>query len=73
MADKIVKLGETYNHSEYGRVEVTGIWQGVNQVNSSHETDENPVIIVRFARECEAVSELTDTLDEFLAAIEDEK
>lgn len=71
-AKKTVERGKTYNHSEYGRVEVTGIWRGVNQVDSAHNTKENDMIIVRYSRGGKLISELTDTLDEFLEAIEDE-
>ena len=66
----VVERGETYDHAEYGRVEVTGIWQGVHRVDTAHHTEESGVIIVRYATEHGKAEELTDTIDGFLAAIE---
>lgn len=60
----------TYDHTEYGRVQVTRIWRGAHRVDTAHHTDESGVIIVRYATEQgeRSVDELVDTLDEFLAA-----
>lgn len=71
-ADRSVERGETYNHAQHGRVEVSGIWRGVNEVDSARNTNQKAVIIVRYSaeQEGERVDELTDTLDEFLEAIE---
>ena len=70
----IVERGGQYNHATYGCVTVTGIWKGVYQVDKARNTSDTGVIIVRYATDQneEAVEEdeLTDTLDEFLAAIE---
>lgn len=67
-----VQRGETYDHAEYGQVEVTGIWKGVKRADAAHNTDTDGVIIVRYAPEGDAprVRELTDTLDEFISVIE---
>lgn len=69
---QIVERGETYDHVEYGRVEVTGIWRGAHRVDAAHNTDESGVIIVRYATEQGglAVEEPVETLAEFLAATE---
>lgn len=71
-SETVVDRGETYNHAEHGRVEVTGIWKGVEQVDKAHRTDEKDVFIVRYSAEIngEEVDELTDTLTEFIQAIE---
>lgn len=71
-ADRVVERGETYDHAEHGHVEVTGIWKGVEEVDAARHTDEKDVFIVRYSAEIngEQVDELTDTLDEFLQAIE---
>ena len=70
----IIERGEEYNHSEHGLVTVTGIWKGVHQVDRAGNTDETGIIIVRYTTERENGpvdgDELTDTLDEFLTAIE---
>lgn len=70
--DQVVERGETYDHAEYSCVEVTGIWKGVRRIDTSHHTDESDVIIVRYATEQgePPAEELTDTIDGFLAAIE---
>ena len=71
-SDLAVERDETYNHSEHGQVEVTGIWKGVEQVDRARHTDEKDVFIIRHSAEIneEQVDELTDTLDEFLQSIE---
>ena len=71
-SDLVVDRGETYDHTKHGQVEVTGIWKGVEQVDSAHHTDEKDVFIVRYSTVIngEEVDELTDTLDEFLQSIE---
>lgn len=71
-SDRAVERGEEYDHDEYGRVEVTGIWKGVHQVDAAHNAKESGVIIVRYMLEDgeKHVDELTDTLEEFLAAVE---
>ena len=72
--DLIVERGGQYDHATYGRVTVTGIWKGVHQVDRARNTTDTGVIIVRYAtdqnEEVVEADELTDTLDEFLAAIE---
>lgn len=71
---QVVERGETYCHSNHGRITVTGIWKGVHQVGTARNTNETGVIIVRYSTEGDGntvgVDELTDTLDEFLTAIE---
>lgn len=71
-ANQLVERDETYNHERYGLVKVSGIWRGVKEVDSAHNTNQKETIIVRFSteQEDEQVDELTDTLDEFLEAIE---
>lgn len=70
-ANRVVKRGETYEHSEYGPVEVEGIWRGVDKVDSAHNAAESDTIIVRYSGDSDHVDSLIDTLDEFFAAIED--
>lgn len=69
-ADRVVERDETYEHSEHGRVTVTGIWRGIEEVDSAHNTNQKDVIIVRYSTttDDEPIDELTDTLEEFLAA-----
>ncbi|QLG47828.1 hypothetical protein [Natrinema halophilum] len=71
-SERIVEQDETYDHDEYGLVEVTGIWKGVEQIDATHNTDQKDKIIVRYSAEQDGgpVTELTDTFDEFLDAIE---
>ena len=71
-SDRVVERGKTYKHATHGSVEVTGIWKGVHQADTAHNTDETGIIIVRYSTEGEGDQfyELTDTLDEFLEAIE---
>lgn len=71
-ADRVIERGDSYDHERYGRVEVTGIWKGIDGVDTTREADEKDVYIVRYAAEedGERVDELTDTLEEFLDAIE---
>ncbi|QLK26109.1 hypothetical protein HYG81_00305 [Natrinema zhouii] len=70
----VVERGEAYDHAEHGRVKITGIWKGVQQVDAARNADETGVIVVRYSSEqtggAGGVDALTDTLDEFLAAIE---
>lgn len=71
-----IRLGETYDHADYGPVEVTGIWRGVSEVDSAHNTSEEGTIIVRYVRENEGrggVGELVDPVDEFFKAVEEGK
>lgn len=72
--DVIIERGGQYDHETYGRVTVTGIWKGIHQVDRARNTTDTGIIIVRFAtdqnEEVVEAEELTDTLDEFLAAIE---
>lgn len=69
-SDRVVERGETYDHTEYGAVEVTGIWRGIDQVDAAQHTDQKDVIIVRYSAEQdgESIEELTDTITEFLDA-----
>lgn len=71
-SDQKVKQGETYTHAEYGLVEVIGIWRGVHRVDTSYNTKESDMVIVRYATEQDEslAEELADTIDGFLAAIE---
>ncbi|NUC72615.1 hypothetical protein HTZ84_09880 [Haloterrigena sp. SYSU A558-1] len=70
--DRVVERDETYDHEEYGSVEVTGIWRGVKQVDNARNTDQKDVIIVRYSTndDGEQVDELTDTLGEFIEETE---
>ncbi len=72
-SELVIERGETYTHVEHGRVDVTGIWKGVKQVDKAHHSDERDVYIVRYSTEIggKQVDELTDTVDEFLRAIEE--
>lgn len=71
-ADQLIERGETYDHTQHGCVEVTGIWKGVEEVDSTRSMSQKEVIIVRYSseRDGESIEELTDTLTEFLEAIE---
>ncbi|MFC7140530.1 hypothetical protein ACFQMA_11915 [Halosimplex aquaticum] len=71
-SDLAIEHGETYDHSEHGQVKVTGIWKGVEQVDKAHHANEKDTFIVRYSAEIngEEVDGLTDTLDEFVAAVE---
>lgn len=71
--ESAVEQGETYEHTEYGSVTVTGIWRGVKQVDAARNTTESDVIIVRYSTEQGEgpAAELTDLLDEFVAAVDD--
>lgn len=71
-ADRVVERGKTYDHAEHGRVEVSGIWKGVQRVDSARNTDQKDVIIVRYSTggDGEPVGEFTETVDEFLTATE---
>ena len=71
-SERIVERGERYDHETHGRVEVTGIWKGVNRVDKARQTDEKDVLIVRYstATDDDSVDELTDTLSEFLEQTE---
>lgn len=69
--DRAIERGETYEHKTHGQVKVTGIWQGVQRVDTARDTNETDVIIVRFATDDdEPVTELTDTLNGFIEAID---
>ncbi len=71
-SDRVVERNETYDHNEYGAIEVTGIWRGVHQVDAAHHTNQEDVIIVRYSAEQdgERTEELVDTINEFLKATE---
>lgn len=71
-SDRVVERDETYDHDNFGLVEVTGIWRGIRQVDSARHTDQRDVIIVRYStkEKGEQVDELTEPLDEFLEATE---
>ena len=71
-SDQVVERGKTYEHAKHGPVEVTGIWKGVQQADTAHNTNETGTIIVRYSIEKDdgQFYELTDTLDEFAEAIE---
>lgn len=71
-SDRIVEREETYEHAEHGTVEVTGIWRGIDQVDTARNTETKDVIIVRYSatQDGEPVDELTETVDEFTDNIE---
>ncbi|MFC7212546.1 hypothetical protein ACFQO4_00390 [Saliphagus sp. GCM10025334] len=71
-SDRVVKRDETYEHDDFGLVEVTGIWRGIHQVDAARHTEQKDVIIVRYSTEedGEQVDELTEPLDEFINATE---
>lgn len=71
-SDQVIEQDETYEHDNFGLVEVTGIWRGIDQVDSARHTDQRDVIIVRYSTEedGEQVDELTEPLDEFIEATE---
>lgn len=68
----IVEQGKTYTHSDYGSVEVSGIWQEINRVDSARNTDETDAIMVRYSARSDGgrIDEFTDTLSQFLTAVE---
>lgn len=72
--ESIIERWEEYDHATYGRVTVTGIWKGVHRVDKARNTNDTGIIIVRYSTDQNEgrgeADELTDTLDEFLAAIE---
>ncbi|MFP8958830.1 hypothetical protein ACLI4Y_19170 (plasmid) [Natrialbaceae archaeon A-CW3] len=67
-SDRVVERNGTYEHDDFGLVEVTGIWRGIHQVDSARHTDQRDVIIVRYSTEedGEQIDELTEPLDEFI-------
>lgn len=71
-ADTVVERGETYEHEQYGTIEVSAIWKGVTGVDTTREATETDTYIVRYTADSDGdpVDELTDTLAEFLDAIE---
>ncbi|RQG89630.1 hypothetical protein [Natrarchaeobius chitinivorans] len=71
-SDQVVEREGTYDHELYGEVEVTGIWKGVEEVDTTRNSNEKDVYIVRYSadEDGEQVDELTDTLDEFIESIE---
>jgi hypothetical protein len=70
--EQVIERGETYEHERHGDVEVTGIWKGIDEVDGTRDANENDVYIVRYSADEDGkqVDELTDTLDEFLEAVE---
>ncbi|OIB59106.1 hypothetical protein [Natrialba sp. SSL1] len=70
-SDRVIERGDTYEHETYGVVEVTGIWKGVQGVDTTYEANEKDTFIVRYSakEDGEQVGELTDTLDKFLESI----
>lgn len=71
-ADRFIERGETYNHEQYGDVEITGIWRGIKKVDDARHTNTEETIIVRYAADGDGkeVDERTALLNEFLDAIE---
>ena len=71
-SNRVVERDETYEHDNFGLVEVTGIWRGIQQVDSTRHTGQRDVIIVRYSTEEDGkqVDELTEPLDEFIEATE---
>ncbi|OVE86230.1 hypothetical protein B2G88_05450 [Natronolimnobius baerhuensis] len=63
---------ETSEHDNFGLVEMTGIWRGIDHVDSARHTGQRDVIIVRYSTEegSEQGDELTGPLDEFIEATE---
>ncbi|ELY53308.1 hypothetical protein [Natronolimnohabitans innermongolicus] len=70
-ADRVVERDETYEHEQYGTVEVTGIWKGVSELDATYDADEQDVYIVRYTADEDGnrVDELTDTLSVFLVSL----
>lgn len=71
-SESVVERGETYHHEQYGSVTVTAIWKGINGVDTTRTANETDTFIVRYSTEesGEPVDELSDTLSEFIDAIE---
>lgn len=70
-SNKIVK-SETYHHTEHGRIKVTGIWKGTEQVDKVLHNDDKDSFIVRYSvgHSRKMIGEFTQTLDNFLQSIE---
>lgn len=70
-SDRAIERGEIYDHAEYGPVEVTGIWQQTQQLDTVSNADEHDLIVVRYVPEDGTwMDELAKPLDEFYDAIE---
>lgn len=69
-SDRAIEHGETYYHAEQGYVEVTGIWQRTQRLDTIHNTDEQDMIVIRYlpAENGEWRNELAEPLDDFLEA-----
>lgn len=68
-----IERGEIYEHETHGRVEVLGIWRGVQRVDEAGNIDaaDSPMVVCFAIRENDQpVGELSDTLESFLSAVE---
>lgn len=68
-----IERGGIYEHETHGRVEVLGIWRGVERIDDAGNPDEagGPVVVRYSPRDGDQpVGELSDTLESFLAVIE---
>lgn len=74
VSEQTIKQDETYTHERHGPVKVTGIWQGVHSVDQARNTTKENTIVVRYtpleSSNHRTTLDLTDTLDEFLNAID---
>ncbi len=73
--DRAIENGETCDHTEHGRVEITEIWKRtrcVQRLETARSGDERDTVILRFAPEedGEWIDELAEPFDDFLGAIE---
>lgn len=68
---RVIEDGETYDHAEHGRVEVTGIWQRTRQLEMAYSTASQEMVVVRHvpADGGDWIDEQAEELDDFLAAI----
>ena len=74
-ADRVIEDGETYDHTEHGHVEVTGIWQRterIRRLDAACGSDERETIVVRYVpgEDGEWIDGLAEPLDDFLEAID---
>lgn len=71
--DVAIERGGIYEHETHGRIEVLGIWRGVESVDEAgnlHDA-EGPLVVCYAIREDDhPVGELSDTLESFRSAIE---
>lgn len=68
-----IERGEMYEHETHGKVEILGIWRGVQRIDEAGNMDdaEGPMIVCYTIREGDhPVGELSDTVESFLSAID---